>query len=278
MSFDQLSSMEAGRRRGGGGSGGQYSDDPDFQKLAQQLSNKLFKLQGNIANLSRDIGHLGTRQDNARVRERVNDVLEESREMFKEVGEGVKKVQGWDDVTPTQRYQQQKLSREFQGALSEFQTLQRQALEKEKASVSAARAAADEGGDASGGTTGAGGQPLQQQQLEQQQELARLAPQDEVDFQEALIIEREDEIRNIEQGVGDLNVLFTQVATMVHEQGEQLDNIADNVENVRSDTRGADYELRSAARYQRNARSKACCLLLVLSVILTIVLLAVFLG
>lgn len=102
MSFDQLSSMEAGRRRGGNGGnggGGQYSDDPDFQRLAQQLSNKLFKLQGNMANLGRDIGHLGTRQDNARVRERVNDVLDESREMFKEVGEGVKKVQGWEDVT-----------------------------------------------------------------------------------------------------------------------------------------------------------------------------------
>ncbi|CAK7218793.1 SNAP receptor [Sporothrix curviconia] len=277
MSFDQLSSMEAGRQRGGG-NGGQYSDDPDFQRLSQQLSNKLFKLQGNIANLNRDIGHLGTRQDNARVRERVNDVLEESREMFKDVGEGVKKVQGWDDVTPTQRYQQQKLSRDFQSALTEFQGLQRQALEKEKASVSAARAAVDvaSGGGDDSGAGGDGVQLLQQQ--EQQQELARLAPQDEVDFQEALIIEREDEIRNIEQGVGDLNVLFTQVATMVHQQGEQLDDIAGNVENVRTDTRGADIELRSAARYQRNARSKACCLLLVLSVILTIVLLAVFLG
>ncbi|CAK7245609.1 MAG: SNAP receptor [Sporothrix thermara] len=274
--------MEAGRRRGGGnggGSGGQYSDDPDFQKLAQQLSNKLFKLQGNIANLSRDIGHLGTRQDNARVRERVNDVLEESREMFKDVGEGVKKIQGWDDVTPTQRYQQQKLSREFQSALTEFQGLQRKALEKEKASVSAARAAVDVAGGDGGNDLGAGAGGVQLlQQQEQQQELARLAPQDEVDFQEALIIEREDEIRNIEQGVGDLNVLFTQVATMVHQQGEQLDDIAGNVENVRADTRGADVELRSAARYQRNARSKACCLLLVLSVILTIILLAIFLG
>lgn len=270
MSFDQLSSVEAGRRRGG-----QYSDDPAFQKLSQQLSNKLFKLQGNIANLTRDVGHLGTRQDNARVRERVNDMLEETRDMFKEVGEGVKKIQSWEDVNPTQRYQQQKLSREFQATLSDFQTLQRRALEKEKASVSAARAAVGDGeaatSDGEGGLEG--GLQLQQQEPE-----LRLAAQDEVDFQEALIIEREDEIRNIEQGVGDLNVLFTQVATMVQEQGEQLDTIADNVESVRTDTRGADYELRAAARYQRNARGKACCLLLVLSVILTIILLAVFLG
>ncbi len=65
---------------------------------------------------------------------------------------------------------------------------------------------------------------------------------------------------------------------MVHEQGEQLDLISDRVEDVRTDTQGADLELRSAARYQKNARSKACCLLLILAVILTIVLLAVFLG
>jgi syntaxin 7 len=169
---------------------------------------------------------------------------------------------------------QQKLSREFQASLSEFQNLQRQALEKQKASVSAARAAVDHEGEA--GAVAAGGPSSPQ--LLQQQELTRLAPQDEVDFQEALIIEREEEIRNIEQGVGDLNVLFQQVAQIVTEQGEVLDTIERNVEVVRDDTRGADRELRSAARYQKNARSKACCLLLILAVILTIILLAVFLG
>jgi hypothetical protein len=165
---------------------------------------------------------------------------------------------------------QQKLSREFQTSLSEFQNLQRQALEKQKASVTAARAAID-----SEATTGAGATSPQPLQL-QEQELARLAPQDEVDFQDALIIEREEEIRNIEQGVGDLNVLFQQVAQIVTEQGEQIDTIADNVETVRDDTRGADRELRSAARYQKNARSKACMLLLILAIIFTIVLLALF--
>jgi len=64
---------------------------------------------------------------------------------------------------------------------------------------------------------------------------------------------------------------------MVHEQGEQLDMIADNVEGVATDTRGADMELRTASRHQKNARSKACCLLLILAVILTVVLLAVLL-
>ncbi|KXX79988.1 Syntaxin pep12 [Madurella mycetomatis] len=274
MSFDQLSSLEAGRRRGSPS----YADDPEFQRLSQDLMNKLFKLNGNNQRLSGEIGHLGTRRDTPRVRERVHELIEESREMFKEVGEGVKRIQTWEDVTPTQKYMQQKLSREFQASLSEFQNLQRQALEKQKASVTAARAAIDpEAGGAAASPDLLSSSQQQQQQL-QQQELTRLAPQDEVDFQDALIIEREEEIRSIEQGVGDLNVLFQQVAQIVTEQGEVLDTITNNVENVRDDTRGADRELRSAARYQKNARSKACCLLLILSVILTIVLLAVFLG
>lgn len=111
-----------------------------------------------------------------------------------------------------------------------------------------------------------------------QQEQLRLASQDEVDFQESLIIERESEIRNIEQSVGELNELFRDVAHMVHEQGEQLDIIAENVEGVRDDTRGADVELRAASRHQRNARNKMCCLLLILAVVLTVVILAVVLS
>jgi t-SNARE complex subunit (syntaxin) len=105
-----------------------------------------------------------------------------------------------------------------------------------------------------------------------------LASQAEVDFQESLIIERESEIRNIEQSVGELNELFRDVAHMVHQQGEQLDFIAETAETVRDDTRGAHVELTSAARYQRNARNKMCCLLLILAVVLTIIILAVVLA
>jgi syntaxin 7 len=61
--------------------------------------NKLFHLQGNISKLRSDIGLLGTKRDNPRLRERVSAVLEESTVQFKEVGEGVKKIQAWGDVT-----------------------------------------------------------------------------------------------------------------------------------------------------------------------------------
>lgn len=282
MSFDQLSNMESGG--GGRGSGnnnrstGAYSDSPEFSRLNQTMTNALFHLQGNNDKLRTEIDRLGTRQDKPRLRERVQALLEESRDQFKEVGEGVKKLQTWDDpvgITPTQKYQQQKLARDFGASLREFQGLQRTALEKLNASVTAAKAAAHDEAQSPSAEHFHGGEQLQQLQ---QQEQAHLAAQDEVDFQDALIQEREEEIRQIEEGVTDLNTLFKQVAQIVGEQGEQLETIETNAINVRDDTRGADVELRSAARYQKNARSKACCLLLILAVILTIVLLAVFLG
>lgn len=171
---------------------------------------------------------------------------------------------------PSQKYTQQKLSREFQASGTEFQSIQRLALEKQRASASATRSAIDSG-DASD-LPQYSDDPNQRSQVQEQEQL-RLASQDEVDFQESLIVERESEIRNIEQSVGELNELFRDVAHIVREQGTVLDTIEVNVQNTSTDTRQADLELRSANRYQKAARGKACCLLLVLAVVLVIIIL-----
>ncbi|KAI1905799.1 hypothetical protein LOZ53_005520 [Ophidiomyces ophidiicola] len=270
MSFDRLSSLEA-QTSSARGTSAAYHDDPDFQHLTESLSNQLFTLTSNISKLSNQIGLLGTKRDTERVRERIHNLLEETRDGFREVGEGVKKVQVWEDITPGQKWTQQKLSSEFKSTLEEFQSVQRRALEKQRASAAAARSALEETGAAEAPQDGQSLQQLQEQQ-------PRLASQEEVDFQDALIIERETEIRNIEQSVGELNELFRDVAHIVREQGGQLDLISENVERTRDDTRGADRELRSASRYQKNARNKACCLLLILAVVLVIIVLAVTLG
>lgn len=96
MSFDRLSSLEAQPRQQNPSS---YHDDPEFQRLTDSLSDKLFTLTSNITRLSNQIALLGTKRDTDRVRERVHDLLEETRDGFRDVGEGVKKVQTWEDVS-----------------------------------------------------------------------------------------------------------------------------------------------------------------------------------
>jgi syntaxin 7 len=97
MSFDQLSSLEAQPTTMR--SSEAYADDPEFNRLSQELMNKLFTLTGNISRLSNQVALLGTKRDTERVRERVHDLLEETKEAFKDIGEGVKRVQSWEDVS-----------------------------------------------------------------------------------------------------------------------------------------------------------------------------------
>ncbi|KAI9930868.1 hypothetical protein ASPWEDRAFT_100054 [Aspergillus wentii DTO 134E9] len=272
MSFDRLSSLESQPTALRREEDPQYRDDPDFHRLTESVSNQLFTLTSNVTRLSSQVSLIGTKRDTARGRERAHQMLEETRSGFKDVAEGIKKVQTWEDVNPAQKWTQQKLASEFKATFDEFQTVQRRTLEKQRESAVAAHPALHDGEFAG---TEEDGHQLQQQQLEEQ---PRLANQNEVDFQESLIIERETEIRNIEQSVGELNELFRDVAHIVHEQGGQLDIISDNVERVNTDTRGANVELRGASRYQKNARNKACCLLVILAVVLLIIVLAVVLG
>ncbi|KAK7415920.1 SNAP receptor [Neonectria magnoliae] len=265
MSFDQLSNLESGRRGG-------YTDDPAFRELQYDLKSKLEAVQSTNRKLSNDINVLGTRKDTPRLRERVHNSMDKTRKMCQEIGDGVKKLQDWDDLTERQKYEQTKISSDFQDALRVLQDLQRRALEKERASVAAARAAYDPEGQ-SGAQEGA---PLEQ--LQQQQQMPQLAPQNEVDFQEDLIRDREEGILVVEQGIQDLNEMFQGMAQLVNEQGVVLDRIEDNVSNVNTDTGKSLTNLTQASQYQKAARSKSCCLLLILAVIMTIVILAIVLD
>jgi hypothetical protein len=49
--------------------------------------------------LNRELSLVGTKRDSENLRERVKKLLDETREGFKAVGEGVKRVQNWEDCS-----------------------------------------------------------------------------------------------------------------------------------------------------------------------------------
>ena len=76
----------------------EYRDDPEFSRFSESLSEQLFALTSKIGRLSQQINLLGTKRDTERVRERVHDLLDETREEFKKAGDGVKKLSTWEDL------------------------------------------------------------------------------------------------------------------------------------------------------------------------------------
>ncbi|TGZ84376.1 t-SNARE [Ascodesmis nigricans] len=282
MSFDRLSSLESQPTTS---TSTGYSDDPHFSRTSQSLSARLFTLTSNTTQLNRQLALIGTTKDTELVRTRVSRLLTETRDGFRHVSEDLKKL-GSDypdhEVSPAMKYTIEKLGTQLGNALADFQAAQRLAAEKTRQYVKAARAAQQ-----TGDPSAAGDVPLAEREMRGgvsegdrlvllQEE--RLADQSEVDFQEELILQREEDMRNIERGVTELNDIFNDLGMLVRGQGDQLDMISDNVGRAADHQRAAASELNQAARYQKGARNRMCCLLMILAIILTVVLLAIFVG
>lgn len=137
--------------------------------------------------------------------------------------------------------------------------------------------------------------PLDKPNKQKYHPFRTLAPAD-LAYQESIIQEREREIQEIETGIHELNEIFRDLGTLVVEQGGMLgefhlpfslppskryyrinnpDNIESNVSSAVQHTDAAATELHQASEYQRSAGRRACCLMIILVIVISIVLLAV---
>jgi len=88
----------------------------------------------------------------------------------------------------------------------------------------------------------------------EEQELVTL--QDETDFQDAIIYEREKEIKEIQVQMIQVNDIFKDLAKLVEDQGEMVDNIQTNISNVAAHVGTAVDEVKDAHTMQQSSRKK----------------------
>jgi len=89
----------------------------------------------------------------------------------------------------------------------------------------------------------------------------------ELDFNDNIIAEREEGIREIESTINEVNIIFRDLAELVNDQGQMIDNIENNVSQTVVRTDQANQELTKASSYQKSARTKMCCLLLIILIV-----------
>lgn len=88
----------------------------------------------------------------------------------------------------------------------------------------------------------------------EQQRVAEL-----VAVNEGILAEREAGIGNIHKTVNQVAEIFQDLALLVSEQGEQIDNIQTNIEVANMQTQRGVRELTKANRSQKRARTRLCC-------------------
>lgn len=91
----------------------------------------------------------------------------------------------------------------------------------------------------------------------------------------AMLQEREQEVNKIVRSITDLNDIFKDLATMVHEQGTVLDRIDFNIELTEVQVHEGYKQLQKAERYQRKNRKMHCILILSITLIVLVILLIV---
>merc|ERR1711868_201182 len=109
------------------------------------------------------------------------------------------------------------------------------AAEKERQKLEAARQ--DQEVALPGPGDGFTGQSRTQMMLEEEDRLKELE-------------DRERAMRELESDIVDVNTIFKELATMVHEQGEVIDSIESNIESTAVHVTTGTEELRQAAVYQ----------------------------
>jgi syntaxin 7 len=176
---------------------------------------------------------------------------------------------------------QMKLVKDFQAVLKEFQKTQRTCAEREtnflpqadagRPLVAAGSRAAAAGLPSYVETEGSyqRSESLEQQALLKESKRQELLQLDgEIDYNNALIAERDAGIAEIQSQIGEVNEIFQDLAVLVNEQGGMIDDIEANIVRTSVRTKEARKELVSAETNQKSARRSLIILVVIIFVVI----------
>lgn len=277
----QSTSYNASSSSGGGGGGGGI--ETDFTKLSQTVANSVQKISNNVNQMQRMVNQLGTSQDNETLRQTLHQIQHYTNQLARDTNKSLKELAHIPGSTVAseqkqRRMQKERLTNEFSEALKNFQVIQRTAAQKEKESVIRARA----NSGFNDGPTGRQQSTLIDLQSPQsgqsgafplgpshQQHQSQIQIEEEVDV--SMLREREQAIRKIESDIVEVNQIFKDLATMVHDQGEVIDSIEANIESSSVQINEGTQQLIKASSYAQAARKKKFMIILILFIVLMVI-------
>eukprot|EP00890_Picochlorum_soloecismus_P001215 jgi/Picsp_1/2094/NSC_05559-R1_syntaxin related t_snare len=231
-------------------SGVPSGQDQSGDALNRELRGIQFRAVTAYNRVKDDVSRLGTSHDTPEIRRRLAGNTQRFGELAHEFRRVVESHPDKESV-PTQ-----KIVRDFQNLLQRSETLLKTAKAKETATLP------KQGGEIA--KTGQGqevvspeyGKEAQLIELRQQQKRVELErTEGELQYNEALIGERDRAITEITGQIGEVHQIFQDLAVLVHDQGEMVDDIEANLTRAANRTTDAHTQLIRAERSQRKARS-----------------------
>lgn len=222
----------------------------EFSRMAGTVATNIQKLGQNVSSMQRMLVHIDTQGEG--LRQQLRQLQHYTGQLAKDTAIQLKQLHDLPAVDASARVQKERLNDDFTKVLDSFQRVQREAAERERAGLAVAR---EEEGVALPPPT---------------QDLSRTQVMIQEDDRLKALQDRERGMQQLESDIMDVNTIFKDLATMVHEQGDIVDSIESNIESTAVQVETGTEQLRQAQTYQNKARKKKIILAIIGVVILAI--------
>ncbi|KAK7290585.1 hypothetical protein RIF29_05111 [Crotalaria pallida] len=242
---------------------------------SQSIAAGIFQINTAVSTFRRLVDSIGTVKDTPDHRQKLHNTRQKILQLVKDTSAKLKSLTDSDShANANKKIEDAKLARDFQTTLQEFQKVQQLASERESTYNPAAPPSLPK-------SSGPGEESVEVDQesqpfIREQKRQEILLLDNEISFNEAMIDEREQGIREVEEQIGQANEIFKDLAVLVHEQGVVIDDIQSNVDASGGASTQARVQLSKASKSVKS-RTSWCWWVLAIFVVVLIILLLLLL-
>lgn len=215
------------------------------------------QMVSNVSVIRRLQGMLGTAKDTPEHRSRLHLSIEQTKKLAQDTRALLHRMGSMGGYQETgdasQRHEQRKLGDDLQRVLKSFRDAVTESLKRERSTCAAAKEHAWSNSDE---------EKMGLLETSKQQQMMQVAS--DLEFNEAMIAEREQGIQEVEKAVREVNEIFKDLSLIVSQQGEQIEEIGVTVSNAGDRVHSGMEELREANDSQNKARRTMLCLAIAL--------------
>lgn len=230
-----------------------------LQDPSQALAAGIFQINTAVSSFSRLVNSLGTPKDTLELRDKLHKSRLHIGQLVKDTSAKLKQASEADqhlEVSPAKKIADAKLAKDFQSVLKEFQKAQRLAAERETTYAPfVPKEILPSSYDAHELEISSSRTSEQQVLLLESKRQDVVLFDNEIVFNEAIIEEREQGIKEIQHQISEVNEIFKDLAVLVHEQGVMIDDISSNIESSHTATTQASSQLHKASKSQKSSSS-----------------------
>lgn len=245
----------------------QNPTDSEFSRLSSQINANVDLLVKNVYTMQRLVNQPSNQTQLLKLQHTTNLLARDTNSLIKDL------TQLPHPANVSERRQRNfmrdRLTSDFSEALRNFQVVQR-AIKAVDPLARERPAAANTSEDSP--------QVLidlaQQQDGNVQQQIQQNQPNLSVDE----LREREDSVRKLEHDIVEVNHIFKDLATIIHNQGETVDSIESSIFRATEDVSRGAQEIARAREYQDKSRRKKFYLAMIFFIIMLVVLLVAYYG